>query len=128
MKWTRERPGVYTSGPHRIERVADCHPCVWHASGPGRPRIGHQTKAEAQAEVERAARDRVADPDTVPVVGDHVEIVGANVWSGRRGQVSTIIKGARHIQAGDEPPLYCLHLARGKRLCLFRHEITVVVP
>lgn len=118
MNWKRERPGAYGAGPYRVERH-DHAGGFWTASGPSVSAGSYETKAEAQTQCERAMQIRLADPDAnAPVVGDIVEIIA----DGRRGQVSTIMTG------GIAAPLHCLRLARGKRLCLFRHEIKVVMP
>lgn len=126
MKWTRERPGVYVAGPYRVEQAGTGD---WWTTGPGvagedfgTPFL---TKADAQSTAYEVALFRTRPAvGTVPVLGDIVETTAHPV---RRGQIAAIMRqpvGAEHV----EQPLYCLHLARGKRVCLFRDEIRVIVP
>lgn len=116
MKWTRKEPGHYVAGPYSVQRLIS----RWQISGPGVTFQTHERKSDAQAECQRVAELRAADPDAnAPTIGDIVEIID----DGRRGQVSTIIKS-------DDPyrHLWCLRLPYSKRTCRFRHEIKVVVP
>jgi hypothetical protein len=117
MKWTRVTPGVYTSGPYRIER-ATFHRPIWEAYGPGiaTGMDAFESKGHAQRVCGEAAAKRAADPATKPVIGDAVTV------GGRHGHVGSIQPGN-----GIET-LYCIRFARGKRLCLFRHEFEVIVP
>jgi|SRR5690349_4050023 len=115
MKWSRVQNGVYTAGPYLVEQNAH----GWYASGPGLDQQ-HDTKADAQADAEDAALTRIAGSETTvePVKGDLVVIPAHD---DRRGTVATVLKG-------DREPMFCLHLARGRKLCLFRREFKVVVP
>lgn len=128
MNWKRERPGVYTAGPYQVKQ-SDLSAKFWVATGPDVEQSHHETKADAQAEAQRVATLRAADPDAnAPVVGDIVEIID-QVAAPRRGQVSSImLPDYASVHPHRQRPLYCVKLARGKRLCLFRHEIKVVVP
>lgn len=122
MNWKRIKPGSYRAGPYYLEREVHDFPrsICWAIAGPG-VNARYATKAEAQAECQRVAKLRAADPDAnAPVQGDFVRIVA----DGRIGQVNT-------IQSSGPVTLWCLHLPRvpgRRRLCLARHEIEVVVP
>ncbi|AYD82080.1 hypothetical protein I5G60_gp88 [Mycobacterium phage Saguaro] len=117
MKWTRPTAdgGRYEAGPYVVENLGRHG---WAASGPGF-RTVHATKADAQSDCGDAALERIAGQEATvgPVVGDIVVVTA----TGRRGQVSAIMNGTHH-------PLYCIRFARGKRLCLDRHEFEVLVP
>lgn len=125
MNWKRVEPGRYTSGPYTVTR-SDSPLAVWHASGPCVAVTGGlTTKADAQAACYEAAFSRGARQGNTcdPVIGDVV------ISSARDGRavITSVGVGARHVRADNEQ-LYCMKFPRGKRLCLFRHEFTVVVP
>lgn len=115
MTWKRERTGVYTAGPYRVEQIGRC----WHASGPDVDIIVSR-KELAQVACTRAAGKRSGDAGFLcePVKGDIVLLTA----QGRRGQVGAIMRGN-----GDRP-LYSIHFTRSKRLCVFREEFQVIVP
>lgn len=114
MKWHRDRNGLYTAGPYAVLNVSS-NPSIWTASGPDLTGV-FPTKRQAQIACGNAASERAANPAAVPVVGDAVIVSGT-----RRGQITAIMRG-------DHEPLYCIVFARGRKLCLFRREIEVIVP
>lgn len=121
MNWTRVKPGEYVAGPYRIERQP-YHRAIWIADGPGIADSSgvHDLKEDAQAECEEAAIMRIAGAEATvqPVVGDLARVIATD----RRGQVSSI------MPSDNGRPLICLRFARGRRLCLFREEIEVMLP
>lgn len=127
MNWRRQANGSYTAGPYRVDKVLSS----WYADGPSNagPDIrldsAHLRKDLAQDLCAVVAEARAANPDVTPVIGDAVEAQGQHgpVDFLRRGHITSI------MPSGDgRQPLYCIKFSRGKRLCLFRHEFTVVVP
>lgn len=114
MNWRRERPGVYTAGPYRIERLVS----RWVAQGPGIAET-HEHKVDAQVECEDAALERIVGNEStvMPVVGDAVMV------GDRPGRVTTQL-----ASADGTALLYCILFARKRRLCLRRHEFKVVLP
>lgn len=125
MKWKRAEPGRYTAGPYTVTR-SDSPLAVWHASGPCVAVTGGlTTKADAQAACYEAAFSRGARQGNTcdPVIGDVVTVPG---YDNRHGEISSTMFAPRDIT--PRTPLYCIKFSRGKRLCLFRHEFTVVVP
>lgn len=121
MKWTRVRNGLYKAGPYTVISH-DTHRPLWTATGPGLDENVYGTKTEAQETALAAAQARIIpDPYGVtPVIGDKVM-----TNDGRAGTVGSTMT-ASQVRQGE--PLYCLRLARKKRLCLFRHEFQVVMP
>ncbi|AGT12831.1 hypothetical protein PHELEMICH_93 [Mycobacterium phage Phelemich] len=115
MKWHRDANGVYTSGPFTVQHHAHAGG-FWTADGPHVKACSWPTKRQAQIDAGQAASARAADPNVTPVVGDVVMVSGT-----RRGQITAIMRG-------DREPLYCIVFARGRKLCLFRREIEVIVP
>lgn len=115
MKWTRQRPGLYTAGPYAVMSL-DTHRPIWTASGPDFTSV-EGTKADAQLACQRAALLRIEGNGrtVVPVVGDHV------VANNRTGKVTAILPS-------NNSQVYCMRFARGRRLCLFRIEFEVVMP
>lgn len=119
MNWHRESPGVYVSGPYKVEKVLG----RWYACGPINAGPGviidtaHQRKDQAQGLCYSTAGARAANPDVEPVVYDVVVVADGD----RRGYVGSIM---RH----DNKVLYCIKFPRGRRLCLLRHEFRVVTP
>ncbi|APQ42351.1 hypothetical protein PBI_RICH_93 [Mycobacterium phage Rich] len=116
MKWHRETadPARYESGPFVVEHHGHRH--GWFADGPGVDPTHYPTKRQAQTVCGDVASARAADPEVTPVIGDAVIVSGT-----RRGHISSIMNGERE-------PLFCITFARGRRLCLFRREIEVIVP
>lgn len=120
MKWTRERPGVYTAGPYIVKRLL-AGSTTWRATGPGMaPEINWRGKDLAQDECRRVAAWRAADPNVEPIIGDIVVTLADK----RRGQITMMLKSG----ATNPAPLWCIKFARGRRLCLLRHEFEVVMP
>ncbi|AOT27314.1 hypothetical protein KNT58_gp92 [Mycobacterium phage Fortunato] len=122
MKWTRTRPGLYQAGPYAV-LSAGTHRPIWTASGPDFTDVCG-TKAEAQRACERAAKARLIDISdgltVVPVVNDAVEIL--DEWPRRPYRITSV------MTTNSGAPLYCIALPRGKRICLLRQEIKVVMP
>lgn len=122
MKWTRERPGAYVSGPYRVDEVAE----GWAATGPGlvtREDCLWDVKAAAQRRAERANEDRLRQGGGAlcePVVGDAVLVVDGQ----RRGVLSAIIGGNQP----DAVATFCIRFPRNRRLCVHRREFVVVTP
>ncbi|QPX62206.1 hypothetical protein PBI_INDLOVU_92 [Mycobacterium phage Indlovu] len=117
MKWKRVENGVYSAGPYLVER-APYHRAIWSVSGPGvSAGVGHETKDDAQTEAHDAALERIVGSELTvePVKGDVVVIPGHD---NAPGVYATAL--------GDN--MHCIHLRRGKRICLFRREFKVVMP
>lgn len=119
MRWKRVRPGLYVAGPYTVERHNHAGG-FWFASGPGVPAVSHDTKDDAQTECEDAALMRIDGNEATvgPVVGDAVVTTEGQ----RRGHVRSVMLSERG------KVLFCLGFARGRKLCLFRHEFSVVLP
>jgi hypothetical protein len=120
--WKRIRPGFYRAGAYTVVQLQQMG--CWQAVGPG---LGDACwfarKDQAQDRVTQAASDRIIGKGNTCVVhcGDNVLV------DDRKGHVASIMGGPvgyEHV----ERFIYCLKFARGKRLCLFRHEFTVVTP
>lgn len=123
MKWTRERPGVYTAGPYTVEHHADG---FWLATGPNLPdheKGAQSLKTDAQYACKQACARRLLGEGQVecePVIGDIVVTLADK----RRGQITMMLKPG----ATNPVTLWCIKFARGRRLCLLRHEFEVVMP
>lgn len=118
MKWSRQRPGLYTAGPYAVQCI-DASKGIWTASGPDFTAVAG-SKADAQAAAQRSAHARLIDISdaytVVPVVNDVAEYAGLRC---RVSMITTTVDGT---------PLYCLVKPRGKRQCLLRNEFKVVMP
>lgn len=125
MKWSREKPGVYTAGPYRVEKFGS----RWLASGPSNAAPGveldvsYERKDQAQELCLVVAQARAVNPAVTPVVGDYGVLA-----DGRRGQLTAIMRGAPGGTSPGLVPLYCFRLPRGRRTCVFRYEFQVVMP
>jgi hypothetical protein len=139
--WKRIRPGFYRAGAYTVVQLQQMG--CWQAVGPG---LGDACwfarKDQAQDRVTQAASDRIIGKGNTCVVhcGDNVlvgdrkghvaSIMGGPVgddkrrWTHDLRWVDPVSVGYEHV----ERFIYCLKFARGKRLCLFRHEFTVVTP
>lgn len=119
MRWTRPRPGLYTAGPYTVERH-DHAGGFWTASGPGVPAHSYRSREEAGAQCEDAAQERIVGNEATvePVRGD-VALVCA---TGRVGTITSVFGG------DNGHPLYCIRLPRGRRVCIHRNELEVLVP
>ena len=123
MNWTREKPGVYTAGPYRVEQGG----ASWYATGPGLKGEDfgepYPRKDQAQGRCCQVAGERADWRSPVdPVIRDVVRLT-----DGRQGYVSVIMRGPVGVEH-VERAMYGIRLPRGRRLCLFRHEFAVVVP
>jgi hypothetical protein len=125
MNWKRERPGVYTAGPYLVEQLAVGG---WYASGPG---VDEPTdrKDHAQVACERYALARIEGRErTCPAfLGDAVTLWtrgGAGVRQ-TTGRIHSVFPNATENGKG---PLYSIHLARGRKVCMYRDEFQVVLP
>lgn len=115
MKWTRPERGHYTSGAYTV----DYHNHAggfWTASGPCVATASHSNNYDAKQAAFAALTQRLGDPFRVDVVVGDVVAVGD-----RRGTITAVMDGTHH-------PIYCIRFARGKRLCLDRHEFRLVAP
>ncbi|QBI98372.1 hypothetical protein SEA_CARTHAGE_100 [Mycobacterium phage Carthage] len=122
MRWHRENHtgGAYAAGAYRVHR-AEAAALGWVAKGPGVETSHHETKADAQAECERALNARIDDPNTEVVPGDHLLLRD----SGKVGQLAQRLNG-------DETPadrvVYAIRMPYGKTLCRVRSEFTLIDP
>lgn len=115
MKWSRQRPGLYTAGPYAVQCV-DTGKSIWTASGPDFTAVAG-SKTDAQAAAQRSAHARLIDISdaytVVPVVGDRVETT------------TGVRKVTLHTHSPDQP---CGGEATGCRSYQGHEQIITVMP